>query len=103
MLIVNEIEAASLAAGSAHAMPEAFAPATMRRFGCATVVTLGAQGVLAATSGRLVRLAAPPTQVVDSTGAGDAFTGALAAALDRGTAWPRALAEGVAAGCRADR
>ncbi len=99
VLIVNEIEAASLAAGfGMHAMPEAFAPATMRRFGCATVVTLGAQGVLAATSGRLVRLAAPPTKVVDSTGAGDAFTGALAAALDRGTAWPRALAEGVAAG-----
>jgi ribokinase len=99
VLIVNEIEAASLAAAlGMHAMPEALAPAMLRRFGCATVITLGAQGALAATSGRLLRLAAPPIQVVDTTGAGDAFVGALAAALDRGTQWPRALAEGVAAG-----
>lgn len=99
VLIVNEIEAASLAATlGLHAMPEAFAPAMLRRFGCATVITLGAQGVLAATSGRLMRLAAPPVQVVDTTGAGDAFAGALAAALDRGAPWSRALAEGVAAG-----
>ena len=37
-------------------------------------------------------------EVVDTTGAGDAFAGVLAAALDRGTDWPTALAEGVAAG-----
>ena len=36
--------------------------------------------------------------VVDTTGAGDAFAGVLAAALDRGADWPTAIAEGVAAG-----
>jgi ribokinase len=36
--------------------------------------------------------------VVDTVGAGDALVGALAAALDRGTAWPRALRQGLAAG-----
>jgi ribokinase len=99
VLVVNEIEAAMLAGPlGLHAMPEAFAPAMLRRFGCATVVTLGAQGALAATEGRIVRIAAPAIAVVDTTGAGDAFTGAFAAALDHGVAWPRALAEGVAAG-----
>jgi len=38
------------------------------------------------------------SDVVDTTGAGDAFVGALAAALDRGVPWRRAFAEALAAG-----
>ena len=44
---------------------------------------------------------APTVGVVDTTGAGDAFCGSLAAALDAGATWPRALAAGIAAGALA--
>jgi ribokinase len=98
-LIVNEIEAAAVAAGlDAPPAPDAFAQDLHRRFGCATIVTLGAEGALMAANGTLVRAPAPPVGVVDTTGAGDAFAGAFAAALDRGEPWSRALAAGVAAG-----
>jgi ribokinase len=100
VLVVNEHEAEALATASAVASaPEAFAVAMWERFGCATVVTLGARGALAAVEGgQLLSAGAPAVDVVDTTGAGDALVGALAAALDRGASWPHALAEGVAAG-----
>ena len=99
VLIVNEIEADAIASGlEVPAAPDAFARAVYRRFGCATIVTLGARGALMAVDRTLVRAPAPPVHVLDTTGAGDAFSGAFAAALDRGEPWPRALAAGVAAG-----
>jgi ribokinase len=100
VLIVNEHEAEALAAACAvSSAPESFAAEMHRRFRCAAVVTLGARGALAVVDdGKFLRAAAPPVSVVDTTGAGDALVGALAAALDRGAFWPRALAEGVAAG-----
>ena len=99
VLIVNEHEAATLAEGhEIPSEPDAFALAVHRRHGCSTIVTLGARGALAVADKQRLHAAAPAFDVVDTTGAGDAFIGALAAALDRGAAWPRALAEGVAAG-----
>jgi len=99
VLIVNEIEATEIAAGlGVPSAPDAFSQAVHRRFGCATIVTLGAQGAVMAVDRTLVRAPAPLVSVLDTTGAGDAFTGAFAAALDRGDSWPRALAFGVAAG-----
>jgi ribokinase len=102
VLIVNEGEAATLAADlGVERAAQAFATAIHRRFGCATIVTRGAQGVIAAADGSLWRVPAPRVPVVDTIGAGDAFAGALSAALDRGAAWPHALADGVAAGALA--
>ena len=100
VLIVNEHEAQALATASAVApAPEALAVAMRERFGCATVVTLGARGARAAVEGgQLLFAAAPAVDVVDTTGAGDALVGTLAAALDRGASRPHALDEGVAAG-----
>ena len=95
VLIVNENEAAALGPSSS---PLEFATMFAARFETAVVVTLGAHGLVAASRGAQVRLPAPTVAVVDTVGAGDALVGALAAALDRGTPWPRALREGLAAG-----
>ena len=99
VLIVNEHEAAVVAAAHAlPAAPENFAGAFHRRCKCAVVVTLGAAGAIAAAEGAMFTVEAPKVRVIDTVGAGDALVGALAAALDRGADWARALAEGVAAG-----
>jgi ribokinase len=50
----------------------------------AVVVTLGAEGALVVQGSRTEKVAAPSVRPVDTTGAGDAFCGALADALDRG-------------------
>ncbi|ADZ72099.1 ribokinase [Polymorphum gilvum] len=98
VVVVNESETADLGAVlGLPTDPEGFAR-TLAAAGRAAVVTLGAGGVLAHDGSRPWRLRPPPTAVVDTTGAGDAFCGALAAALDRGAGLGRALAEGVAAG-----
>jgi ribokinase len=64
----------------------------------AVVVTLGASGaLLARADGSVQDLPAPRIRSVDSTGAGDAFNGALAAGLAQGRALEEAARRGVAA------
>jgi len=50
----------------------------------AVVVTLGDEGAVVVEGDRVERVPAPSVDAVDSTGAGDAFCGALAQALDAG-------------------
>jgi ribokinase len=98
-LIVNEGEAAIL--GAAHGlppMPDPFAHAAAARYQCGIVVTLGAAGAIAVRDNEHIAVAAPPTSVVDTTGAGDALVGVFAAAFDRGASLRQALTEGIAAG-----
>jgi len=98
VIVVNGTEMRALAAPADCVEPAAFAAATVSRHGNAVVITLGAAGALAAECGTCYALPAPPVAVVDSTGAGDAFVGALAAALERGLPLRAALSWGVAAG-----
>ena len=104
-VIVNEHEARGYAAHFGLPVdPRAFAEAAARRFATTVVVTLGAAGLVAARPDGPTLLGTPPTiDCVDSTGAGDALCGALAAALDRGDTIEAALRQGLAAGALACR
>lgn len=98
-LVVNETEAAMIAGRFGVAPePEPFAIAAHRRWGPAVIVTLGADGALAADAAGIHRAPAPHIRAIDTTGAGDTFVGAFLAAMDGARPLARALAEGVAAG-----
>jgi ribokinase len=93
LLVANEHEAAALlrAAGAIVADDAANARALARRFGTRSVVTRGAAGAVAAGPEGGLAIGALPVRAVDTTGAGDAFVGTLAAALDRGATLATAL------------
>ena len=98
VLVPNRIELAQLA-GSAEADDLAAVEEMARSLPVPTVVvTLGADGALLVAGGDAVLLPAPPVEAVDTTGAGDAFCGAIAEALARGVAIDEATARAVHAG-----
>ncbi|MFD0408220.1 PfkB family carbohydrate kinase [Kitasatospora sp. NPDC127116] len=94
LVVANAVEARQLT-GAAD-VSEAARVLAERAEGA--VVTLGGEGALVAVAGTSARLPAPAVRVVDTTGAGDVFCGALAAALARGAALSEAAATAVAAG-----
>ncbi len=99
VLVVNESEAVSLSEHSDGSpnwvdVAEALAALGPR----CVVVTLGAAGAVVRDGQRMERIAAPPVEVVDTTGAGDAFCGAMAARLAEGVDPIEAARVGVAAG-----
>jgi ribokinase len=65
------------------------------------IVTLGGDGACAFSGGRLYEVAALAIKPVDTVGAGDAFVGALAAAIDAGQDLGQGLAYGSVAGALA--
>ena len=65
------------------------------------VVTLGEEGALWSDGADVVRVAAEPAEVVDTTGAGDAFAAGLLAARLRGAGTEEALRAGCALAARA--
>jgi ribokinase len=94
LIVLNEDEAVWLAVHLGCPAGTESLHATLR---IGVVQTLGAGGVEAATAQGLTRLPGRQVKVVDTTGAGDCFTGVLASALDRGAALPAALARANAA------
>lgn len=97
LLVVNEVEAADLLGGPAAPID---AVATRRLVALGpprVVVTLGGQGVLIGDGDRVTAVPALPVAVVDTTGAGDAFCGVLAAALAAGHDLVMAARRGVVA------
>jgi len=105
-LVVNEHEAAFLLGTSASRAPEELtwdgqARALLALGPRSVVITLGADGAYAAGAAGGTRVPSPPVTVVDTTGAGDAFTGALAWRLSVGDSLPAAAALAARAGAAA--
>ncbi|MGE0255181.1 MAG: ribokinase [Alphaproteobacteria bacterium] len=103
VLCVNEGEAraVSIGLGLAPDTPSDLARELATRHHLACIVTLGGRGCLAATPEASWTLPAFPVRPVDTTGAGDAFVGTLAAGLATGASLPAALRRAGVAGALA--
>jgi ribokinase len=89
VLVVNEGEAAELGTAAIATIPH-------------VITTLGARGArYRGSDGMEFSIPAPTVQAIDSTGAGDAFTGALAVAWTEGKSPKEALRWACAAGALA--
>ena len=95
-LLLNEDEAFALTdeepEGAARALGDLFRLVCVKR---------GAAGAIGVLDGEVLQAPAPEVQVVDAAGAGDAFAGALLAALAAGRPFAQALDEAVRAGSAA--
>jgi ribokinase len=100
VVVVNELEAAQLS-GTPVSSPEdalAAAPRVLSLGPRAVVVTMGAQGAVVVSEDLSAHIPAPATNAIDTTGAGDAFAGALAATLATGGTLLEAVTLGVVVG-----
>jgi ribokinase len=94
VLVVNELESVQV---SGARSPSSALDSLGSRVG-AVVVTRGAEGAVVVEDGSLTEVTAPRVNVLDTTGAGDALCGALAADLAEGCSLLEAVHTGVRAG-----
>ena len=102
-LVVNEHEAAFLLGAEVEGVDGALsaAPALLELGPRSAVITLGAGGTVYAEDDATEHVSSPEVAVVDTTGAGDAFVGALAARLANGSSLKDAVSYAVRAGAAA--
>lgn len=96
-LVVNEHEARFLL-GEEVQNPEESAGKLLDLGPRSAIITLGAEGAILAAGGSPRHFPAPKVEAIDTTGAGDAFVGALAAKLARGAPLEEAVPYAVLAG-----
>ncbi len=99
-LVVNETEARFLLGEEARD-PTELVERLLGLGPSSAVVTLGAKGAVLAAGGTVRNFPAPQVEAVDTTGAGDAFVGALAARLAEGLSLEEAVPYAVLAGAAA--
>jgi ribokinase len=99
----NELEAEVLTGISVTDLSSAEQAARwfLDRGAAVAMITRGERGAIVLGSDGLEEYPAFPATPVDTTAAGDAFTGALGASLARGASLPEALQRGLAAGALA--
>lgn len=105
-LVLNEGEAAALAAdnqlvGGKSAHPRALAHYLSEEYGLACIITLGENGCVCASEGEVRNHSSITVNAVDTTGAGDAFCGAFAAAIEQKLSLEESIQRGMAAGALA--
>ena len=103
VLVVNEHEAAFLLGETVEGVEGALAaaPKLVSLGPASAVVTVGADGAVFAGGPDAGHVPAPEAEVVDTTGAGDAFVGALAVQLAHGDSLEEAAAYAARAGAAA--
>ncbi len=101
LLVANRGEAALLTGGAEEDDPLALAKDVLRLGSGAVVVTAGPDGACLAARDASVRVPSILVRAVDSTAAGDAFCGALAACLAAGGSVEEAVRTGCVAGALA--
>ncbi|XZN92666.1 MAG: ribokinase [Microcoleus sp.] len=96
----NEVEASQLVGFAVHDTETAIKAAKklQQRGVKNAIVKLGDRGVVAVTADRTLFVPAFAVQAIDTVGAGDAFNGGFAAALDAGLSLEEAVVWGAAAG-----
>src|SRR5215211_4244870 len=102
-LVVNEHEAAFLLGSKVEGVDGALSatPELLSLGSRSAVVTIGEDGAVIADGESVDHLPAPEVEVVDTTGAGDAFVGALAVKLAHEAPLAEAVAYAVRAGAAA--
>jgi pseudouridine kinase len=95
LLLLNRSEAAAYLGERAE--PQAMAQALLARSAARVILTLGPEGLVAADSGGVQRIAAVPANCVDATGAGDALVAAVLYGLAGGKTLAEAARTGVLA------
>jgi ribokinase len=102
-LVVNEHEAAFLLGREVEGVDGALsaAPELLSLGPRSAAITIGEDGAVLADGESVDHFPAPEVEVVDTTGAGDAFVGALATQLARGASLQEAVAYAVRAGAAA--
>ena len=99
-IVLNEHEADAVARQQNMDSSDkvAFATALFEKFGVITIVTLGPDGAICASSEGLLKVPSLKIKAIDTVGAGDAFVGYFTASLDKNEPLAEALRFAAVAG-----